>query len=54
MGLIYEKDFKKYKQSEKKKDPRVSHQNVHQGRKAGSKQKKSQGQEKSYGLILAE
>jgi len=43
MGLIYEKDFKKYKQSEKKKDPRVSHQNVHQGRKAGSKQKKSQG-----------
>jgi len=45
MGLIYEKDTKEHKQSEKKKDSWVSPPDVHKGWKTGSKPKKSQGQE---------
>jgi len=52
MGLIYEKDTKEHKQSEKKKDSWVSPPDVHKGWKTGYKQKESQGQKTSHGLMF--
>ncbi|ABC77022.1 LSU ribosomal protein L34 [Syntrophus aciditrophicus SB] len=52
-GLNYEKDFKKYEQSEKKKDAWVPYPDVHQRWETGPESEKSQGQEMSHGLILA-